>query len=615
MTTTETRAPTLPELQPKPHRRSRLRLFFIVTFVVAYVLWGLVALAAAGVIALPIPTMLVLFVGGLAPALAAIWAVNAESGRPAVWALLRMLVRWRVHPGWYAVALLGPAVVVLSALGLGVAVGSPLPPAPPLSAWPSVAAMFVVFVLLGAIEEIGWRAYALPRLLTRMTPVPTSLLLGMVWGVWHAPQWFIPETAQAGFPFPAFLVWVGALSIMFTWIFNGTRGSVLLVILTHAATNAFQTPWLAGLALVPASERGIDPHLLVLVPQVILSLAIVAVTRGRLGLPDTPGFAKRPARLRSVLAGALGGMVLLGGAGAFAQAMAENHDRRAFPPPGRMVNVGGHRLHLQVMGEEHTGPTVILDAGMASFSTNWHWVQSELASSIRVVAYDRAGLGWSEPGPQPRDARQSATELHLALQGAGIGGPYVVVGHSYGGLVSRVFADLYLDEVAGVVLVDASHPDQWTHIPASMDGRMTALSNRILSSLASVGFLRVLDPVTPQVATGLPPHEYAQMRAILAQPASTGVGADALSVWHTRTRQQVTAARPLGGLPLSVLSVSEQPLFGEVLTALQSELPALSSNGVQRIVTGATHEDLISNATHAAVVADAIRQVVAATGH
>ena len=140
---------------------------------------------------------------------------------------------------------------------------------------------------------------------------------------------------------------------------------------------------------------------------------------------------------------------------------------------------------------------------------------------------------------------------------------------------------------------------------------MTSFSNRVFSSLASVGVFRFIDPLTPQVATGLPANEYAQMRAILAQPASTGVGADALAVWHTHTRPQLAAARPLGSLPLTVLSVTEQPLFGDVLTTLQSELATLSSNSVHQVVAGATHEDLISNRAHAAVVADAILQVVA----
>jgi pimeloyl-ACP methyl ester carboxylesterase len=177
-----------------------------------------------------------------------------------------------------------------------------------------------------------------------------------------------------------------------------------------------------------------------MVPQVLVSLAIIAFTRGRLGAPAAPLAQARPGRLIAVLVGALGLVVALGGFGAFAQAVAAHQDRQAFPPPGRLVDVGGHRLHLQVMGEQHTGPTVVLEAGLDSFSTNWHWVQSDLASSVRVVAYDRAGLGWSEPGPPPRDARQSATELHVALQRAGIGGPYLLAGHSYGGLVARVFA-------------------------------------------------------------------------------------------------------------------------------------------------------------------------------
>jgi hypothetical protein len=123
--------------------------------------------------------------------------------------------------------------------------------------------------------------------------------------------------------------------------------------------------------------------------------------------------------------------------------------------------------------------------------------------------------------------------------------------------------------------------------------------------------LRVVDLLTPQVATGLPAHEYAQMRALLALPASTGVGADALAVWHTLTRPQLAAARPLGDLPLTVLSVTEQPLYGEVLSSLQSELVELSSNSVHQVVAGPTHEDLISNQAHAAVVADAIRHVAA----
>jgi pimeloyl-ACP methyl ester carboxylesterase/membrane protease YdiL (CAAX protease family) len=607
---TAVRETITPGPKPEGARHTRLRLFFFATYAIAYPLWSMVALAEAGVIGVPLPTMALLFIGGLAPTVAALWAAYSESGSQGIRDLLAMLVRWRVAPKWYAVASGAPAAVVLSAFGLGLISGSPISPSPPSSAWLSVPLMFAVFVLLGGIEEIGWRAFALPRLQPRFGALRASVLLGLIWGFWHAPQWFIPQTGQGNFPFPAFVVWVVALSVMFTWIFNGTRGSVLLVILTHAATNAFQGPWLAGLALLPEAERGIDPHVLVMVSQVVLSLAIVVLTRGRLGLPPARVAGGAMSKVAWIAMGAVGVVALLGGMGAFAQAVATERDRQSFPPPGRMVDVGGYRLHMLVMGEEHRGPTVILDAGMVSFSTNWYWVQKQLAESARVVAYDRAGLGWSDRGPLPRDARQSATELHQALQTAGIAGPYVLAGHSYGGLVARAFVDLYPAEVSGLVLVDASHPEQWARIPASMDGHVTALSNRVVSNLASVGLLRVIDPMTPQVANGLPAHEYAQMRARLALPGSAGVGADALSGWNTRTRPQVAGARPLGALPLAVLSVTEQPLYGDVLSSLQTELTTLSSRSIHRTVEGATHEDLISNPSHAAVVADAIREVL-----
>jgi len=321
-------------------------------------------------------------------------------------------------------------------------------------------------------------------------------------------------------------------------------------------------------------------------------------------------------RLRRWVEGGTKGLGMLVGAcaavGATYQAVATARDRAAYPPPGRLIDVGGYRLHLHVIDEGHTGPTVLLEAGMDSFSTNWYWVQAALAKSLRVVSYDRAGLGWSDAGPRPRDAHGSARELHAALERAEVTGPYVVAGHSYGGLVARAFADLYPDDVVGMVLVDASHPDQWAHIPASLGGRLPAASNRLLSLLAWFGVLRLFDVLTPQVATGLPEHEYTVMRAIFALPRSSATGADGLAVWETLTRPQVNGARSLRALPLAVLSVTEQPLYGETLTALQSELPALSSNSVHRTVEGATHENLISNPKHAAVVADTIRQVVEA---
>ena len=111
-------------------------------------------------------------------------------------------------------------------------------------------------------------------------------------------------------------------------------------------------------------------------------------------------------------------------AGATYQAIATERAERAYPPPGEMVDVGGHSLHINCAGQG--GPTVLLDAGSGGFSAQWVRVQREVSGTTRVCAYDRAGMGWSEMGPEPRDARQITGELHTLLKGANIEGPYVL---------------------------------------------------------------------------------------------------------------------------------------------------------------------------------------------
>jgi pimeloyl-ACP methyl ester carboxylesterase len=296
-------------------------------------------------------------------------------------------------------------------------------------------------------------------------------------------------------------------------------------------------------------------------------------------------------------------------AGFVYQTLATARDKRRFPPPGQLIDVGGHRLHLHVTGTDTSKPTVILEAGMASFSSNFAWVQQELAQVTRVVTYDRAGLGWSDSGSKPRDAQRSARELRTALENAGIAPPYVVAGHSYGGLVVRAFADLYPAEVVGMVLIDASHPDQWTRIPASKDGRTVAFANRVTAFLAYFGLLRLWNPESARIG-GMPPQQRAEMDAFLAAPRQWATGADGLIAWGDLSRNQIDGTRSLGDRPLFVLSVTEQDLYADVLTALQAELPKLSSNSMHFTVQGATHDGLVCKREHALVVADAIRQVI-----
>jgi pimeloyl-ACP methyl ester carboxylesterase len=297
--------------------------------------------------------------------------------------------------------------------------------------------------------------------------------------------------------------------------------------------------------------------------------------------------------------------------GAIYQVIATVRDKHRFPPPGQLIDVGGHRLHLHVTGTATGKPTVILEAGMASFSSNFVWVQQELEQVTRVVAYDRAGLGWSDSGPKPLDAQRSARQLRTALKCADIAPPYVVAGHSYGGLVMRAFADLFPNEVVGMVLIDASHPDQWAHIPASRNGRTVAFGTRMTGFLARFGILRFWNPESALI-DGLPPQQRAEMDAILATPRPWSTAADGLIAWGDLSRDQINSARSLGNLPLFVLSVTEQDRYADVLTALQAELPKLSSNSVHLTVQGATHDGLACQREHALIVADAIRQVVEA---
>src|SRR4028119_2300916 len=168
------------------------------------------------------------------------------------------------------------------------------------------------------------------------------------------------------------------------------------------------------------------------------------------------------------LLGLVVALLVLAVAGAIYQAIATELAERAYPPPGEMVDVGGYSLHINCVGQG--SPTVVLDAGSGGFSAQWVRVQREVSVNTRVCAHDRAGMGWSEMGPDPRDAEQITGELHTLLGEAGIEGPYVLVGHSFGGMYMQTYAARYPDEVAGVALVDSStDPDQFSQRPEARD--------------------------------------------------------------------------------------------------------------------------------------------------
>ena len=292
--------------------------------------------------------------------------------------------------------------------------------------------------------------------------------------------------------------------------------------------------------------------------------------------------------------------------GAIYQAIATEIARRTYPPPSQLVEVGEHRLHIRCVGQGT--PTVILEAANGGMSAHWVRVQQEVAKATRACAYDRAGLGWSEPGPQPRDARQITGEVHTLLSGdANIEGPYVLVGHSYGGMYARMYAARYPEEVAGVVLVDSSHPEQFTRSPQGREmyeraKRLTAIA----ALLSRFGLIRLFDifPAPP----GLPAQQRAQVEAYLSSTRHLVATTQEFSA-TPQTSAQVRTAQSPGDKPLAVVSAGEQSAGW---LELQEELAALSSNSSQRIVDGATHQSLLSEKRHAQVTSVAILEVVEA---
>jgi pimeloyl-ACP methyl ester carboxylesterase len=164
-----------------------------------------------------------------------------------------------------------------------------------------------------------------------------------------------------------------------------------------------------------------------------------------------------PIRPRVLACTGLFGLLAGGLVSATYQLLGEARDRRRFPPPGELVDVGGRRLHLWRAGEG--SPAVVIVTSLGEPGHGWADVQRRLAQHTTVVAYDRAGLGWSDPGPWPTGTR-TVNDLHALLETARISPPYVLVGHSVGGLHVRLYAARHPQQVAGLVLVDSSHPDQ-----------------------------------------------------------------------------------------------------------------------------------------------------------
>ncbi len=278
------------------------------------------------------------------------------------------------------------------------------------------------------------------------------------------------------------------------------------------------------------------------------------------------------------------------------------------PPPGEMINIGGRRLHLR-RDVPRGQPTVLLEAGSFGFSADWGVVRSRLARlSIGSIAYDRAGLGHSDPGSLPRDGLAVAADLEALLAASGEDGPLIHVGHSMAGLHAHLFAARNPRRIAGLVLVDAVIPASARQLAARRIARQYMRLARGAAWAAKAGLLAPLRPLGDTI--GLDPENAALKRWAFADAQHNRAAADEVAEWETTVRQ-AEAAGPLDpSWPISVVTAGP-PGLAPNQRARMAEPARASRAGYVANVAAANHASLLGRA-HANAIIQAIVHVNAA---
>ena len=341
------------------------------------------------------------------------------------------------------------------------------------------------------------------------------------------------------------------------------------------------------------------------------------------------GWARVRRWTKRILLGLLAVLILLVIIGSIYEALGRKNAREAYPPPGKLVDVGGRKMHIDCRG---TGsPTVILESGLGTGgTTDWTLVHDEIASFTRTCAYDRAGIMWSDPKDTPQDAAAVTEDLHALLKGAGITDPLILVGHSIGGPYTRTYVGKYGEQVAGLVMVDPSHPDQIARLGkvVSIDVHPKRASTLIhtAKALAWTGIVRFMISrgEKPKLRTDAETKRLGDALVKAAAYSSSSIKGSASELdGFDRTMDQARAVHSFGNRPLIVLTAmapmkpeqlkglglkaEEGDRFKQEWKALHTEQAAFSTRGRQQIVPDATHYIQVDRPE---VVIAAVREVV-----
>jgi pimeloyl-ACP methyl ester carboxylesterase len=303
-------------------------------------------------------------------------------------------------------------------------------------------------------------------------------------------------------------------------------------------------------------------------------------------------------------------LIIAGVAGAGYQTAASDRALKRYPPPGGLFDVGGYKLHIDCVGQ---GPTVVLESGLGGWSIDWAGVQDEISRFARVCSYDRAGMGWSDRAPARAVSRAgTARALRTLLRKAGLPGPFILVGHSIGGIYTREFVARYPGEVAGLVFVDSSHEEMGSRMPKAERRSQTR-------RLMALRFFRFLTPFGAQFVTRTAAANTSEVAASVRREAraigyrSQGYFAmyDEASSLLREDERGTLRLRPIPPVPVVVLTADEnlKGKNGRVWAALQAELASLSPAGRQQVAQGSGH--FIQHDRLDLVVA-AVREVVSA---